>query len=368
MPGPYEPVLGEIAADDNTRGVVGVAPSLASLRVTSYFDGVTAVHVADAAIAALPTMNAGDVLLMEVQRGSALLPTETDPADFDAIRLASARGMIVVAAAGNGGSDLDAWTDVGGFFRLNRGQPDFRDSGAVMVGAALSGVVGGSHTRRSSSKFGSRIDCYGWGTNVTTTGYGDLTPGAPIDQSYTAVFNGTSSAAPIVVGAAVLTQSMYLAATGTRLSPGQMRAILSDPATGTPQSAVDVGNIGVMPNVRRVMPNVRRIGEEVLGLVPTCTCATRLATAVRSRTPARSARARRHRPADARGQPDGRVRRGQRHRERRDPWLRSRGRRRGAPLTARRAPTVWLPCHAARASLTLARRHAMVSWIVLSGR
>jgi hypothetical protein len=69
-------VLGEIAADDNTRGVVGIAPSLASLRVTSYFDGVTAVHVADAAIAALPTMNAGDVLLMEVQRGSALLPAE----------------------------------------------------------------------------------------------------------------------------------------------------------------------------------------------------------------------------------------------------------------------------------------------------
>ncbi|MEA2184820.1 MAG: hypothetical protein QOF69_4005, partial [Solirubrobacteraceae bacterium] len=219
-------VLGEIAADDNTRGVVGIAPSLASLRVTSYFDGVTAVHVADAALAALPTMNAGDVLLMEVQRGSALLPTETDPADFDAIRLASARGIIVVAAAGNGGSDLDAWTDVGGFFRLNRGHPDFRDSGAVMVGAALSGIVGGSHTRWSSSNFGSRIDCYGWGTNVTTTGYGDLTPGAPIDQSYTAVFNGTSSAAPIVVGAAVLTQSMYLAATGTRLSPGQMRAIL----------------------------------------------------------------------------------------------------------------------------------------------
>ncbi|MEA2188075.1 MAG: hypothetical protein QOK16_3086, partial [Solirubrobacteraceae bacterium] len=68
----------------------------------------------------------------------------------------------------NGGSDLDAWTDVGGFFRLNRGHPDFRDSGAVMVGAALSGIVGGSHTRWSSSNFGSRIDCYGWGTNVTT--------------------------------------------------------------------------------------------------------------------------------------------------------------------------------------------------------
>lgn len=255
-------VMGEIAADDNTRGVVGIAPSLTSLRATSHFDGATALHVADAAIAALPTMNAGDVLLLEVQRGAALLPTETDQADFDAIRLASARGIVVVAAAGNGNNDLDAWTDAAGRFRLNRGSPDFRDSGAIMVGAALSPVVGGtSHTRAGFSNFGSRIDCYAWGENVATAGYGDLTPAAPIDQSYTAQFGGTSSASPIIVGAAVVTQSMYLAATGTRLSPGQLRAILSDPSTGTPQSAVVAGNIGVMPNLRR-------IGEDVLGLIP----------------------------------------------------------------------------------------------------
>jgi hypothetical protein len=54
---------------------------------------------------------------------------------------------------------------------------------------------------------------------------------------------------------------MYRAATGTMLSPGQMRAILSNPANGTPQSATVAGAIGVMPNLRR-------IGENVLGLVP----------------------------------------------------------------------------------------------------
>ena len=109
-------VMGEIAADDNTRGVVGIAPSVASLRATSHFDGTTALHVADAAIAALPSMNAGDVLLLEVQRGAQLLPTETDIGDFDAVRLASARGIIVVEAAGNGNMDLDAWTDGAGRF------------------------------------------------------------------------------------------------------------------------------------------------------------------------------------------------------------------------------------------------------------
>lgn len=255
-------VLGVIAGDDNTRGVVGVAPSIASLRATSHFDGATALHVADAIVAAVPTMSAGHVLLLEVQRGAALLPTETDQGDFDAIRLATARGVIVVAAAGNGDNDLDAYTDAAGRFRLRRGHADFRDSGAIMVGAAESPVVGGNaHDRANFSNFGSRIDCYGWGRNVTTCGYGDLTPGAAIDASYTGAFSGTSSASPIVVGAAVLTQSMYRSATGSMLSPGQMRAVLSNPANGTPQSAAVAGAIGVMPNLRQ-------IGQVALGLVP----------------------------------------------------------------------------------------------------
>ncbi|HSL85144.1 MAG TPA: hypothetical protein VLF66_20410, partial [Thermoanaerobaculia bacterium] len=42
----------------------------------------------------------GDLLLLEIQRGR--LPTEIDEADFDAIRLATARGIVVVEAAGNG--------------------------------------------------------------------------------------------------------------------------------------------------------------------------------------------------------------------------------------------------------------------------
>lgn len=255
-------VMGVIAADDNTRGVVGVAPSIASLRATSHWDGATGLHVADAIVAALPTMSAGDILLLEVQRDVLLLPTESDLGDFDAIRLATARGIIVVEAGGNGAVNLDNWTDAGGAFRLRRGHADFRDSGAIMVGAAESPVVGGnSHDRADFSNFGNRIDCYGWGRNVTTCGYGDLSPGAAIDASYTATFSGTSSASPIVVGAAALTQSMYRTATGSTLSPGQMRTILSDPANGTPQSAGVAGAIGVMPNLRR-------IGEDVLGIIP----------------------------------------------------------------------------------------------------
>ncbi|MDX1589731.1 MAG: S8 family peptidase [Oleiphilaceae bacterium] len=252
-------VLGQIVGEDNTLGIVGIAPELASVRVTSHFDGATntALNVADALVAALPTTAVGDVILLEVQRGGGT-PTETDAADFDAIRLATALGVIVVQAAGNGSNNLDTLTDAGGNQFLNRGSADFRDSGAIMVGAALSALP---HDRAGFSNFGSRIDCYGWGNNITTCGYGDLDDGGgDNDRTYTATFGGTSGASPMVTGAALILQGMYEANTGTRLSPGQMRAILADPVTGTPQGGTVAGNIGVMPDLRAII-------EDTLGLV-----------------------------------------------------------------------------------------------------
>lgn len=254
-------VLGEIAADDNALGVVGIAPSIASLRVTSHYDAgtATALHVADAIVAAIPTMNVGDVLLLEVQRGALLLPTEVDDADFDAIRLASALGIIVVEAAGNGSNDLDAYTNGLGDTILAPGTPDFRDSGAIMTGAARSNDT---HDRAGFSNFGARVDCFAWGENVTTCGYGTLDAGGGDDnRTYTATFNGTSSASPIIVGAACILQGMYESATGTRLSPLQMRTLLSNPATGTPQGPNVAGAIGVMPDLNA-------IASTTLGLVP----------------------------------------------------------------------------------------------------
>lgn len=252
-------VLGEMVAEDNTAGVVGAAPGVTSVRMASHYDKATGTsgNVADAIVAAIPEMAIGDVLLLEVQKG--FLPTETDDADFDAIRLAVALGVIVVEAAGNGASDLDAYTDGGGDAVLNRGDPAFRESGAIVVGAGLSAPP---HDRAGFSNFGSRIDCYGWGEDVTTCGYGDLDDGGgDDDQSYTDTFGGTSSASPIVAGAALVVQGMHEANTGVRLSPGQMRPLLSDPATGTAQGPNVAGNIGVMPDLRAII-------EDGLGLVP----------------------------------------------------------------------------------------------------
>lgn len=253
-------VLGEVIADDNTVGVVGIAPSLASADVTSHFDAGTNtnLHVADAILGALPSLDPGDVLLLEVQRGAPPLPTETDDADFDAIRLAVAHGVVIVEAAGNGNNDLDAYTDGAGDAVLDRGDPDFRDSGAVMVGAGASNVP---HDRLNFSNFGSRLDCYAWGENVTTCGYGDLDAGGGDDETYTDSFGGTSSASPIVAGAAILLQGMHEGNTGARLSPLQMRSLLSDPATGTAQGPNVAGDIGVMPDLQAIANNT-------LGVVP----------------------------------------------------------------------------------------------------
>ncbi|SFN40027.1 Abnormal spindle-like microcephaly-assoc'd, ASPM-SPD-2-Hydin [Nitrosospira briensis] len=247
-------VLGEVIADDNTVGVVGIAPSVSSVNVTSHWDTASSSsgNVADAIAGALPTLQVGDVLLLEIQKG--LLPTETDVADLDAIRLAVALGIVVVEAAGNGSFDLDSYTDGAGKFVLSRGSADFMESGAIMVGAALSPLP---HNRAGFSNFGSRVDCYGWGENVVTAGYGDLDGGGGDNtRTYTSTFNGTSSASPIISGAALIVQGIYRANTGEPLSPLEMRALLSDRATGTAQGGGVPGNIGVMPDLRLIIETI----------------------------------------------------------------------------------------------------------------
>jgi serine protease len=249
-------VLGEILAIDNTVGVVGTAPSISSIRMSSIYDSGGTQHVTDALAAAVAAMSVGEILLIELQ--AAFLPVETLDDGLDVIRLATAMGIIVVEAAGNGNTDLDNWTTPGGLHRLNRTSADFADSGAIMVGASVSTVP---HNRWWASNFGSRIDCFAWGENVVSTGYGDLdNGGGNADKYYTDTFQGTSSASPIIVSAAALVQSNYQAVTGTLLSPGEMRALLSNPATGTAQGGGVAGAIGVMPNLAAIVPT--------LGLLP----------------------------------------------------------------------------------------------------
>ena len=90
------------------------------------------------------------------------------------------------------------------------------------------------------------MNLQGWGECVVTAGYGDLQGGA-INEWYTSRFGGTSSASPIVAGAAGILSSVAQQK-NMLWTPQQIRARLVD--TGTAQVFGDAGNVGPLPNVR----------------------------------------------------------------------------------------------------------------------
>jgi hypothetical protein len=199
-------------------------------------------------------MKSGDVLLLEAQTTSSTmsgyLPVEVEQATFDAIQYATSNGIVVVEAGGNGSNDLDTYKDSNGKFILNRNSNDFRDSGAIMVGAASSSTP---HSRSSFSNYGSRIDCYGWGDSIDTTGDG-WTGNAT--NTYTTSFGGTSGASPIIAGSALIVQS-WLIKHAQLYSPSSMRSVLSNPKLNTPSADPSTDRIGVMPNLQQIISTRR---------------------------------------------------------------------------------------------------------------
>lgn len=258
-------VLGEICAVDNTVGCVGIVPNIASVNVVSY-NGSTR---PDAILAAITNLSFGDVLLLEAQvslNGTTLLgPIEAYDAEYEAIRLATALGIIVVEAGGNGtdnGStpplNMDTYTTLAGKAILNRdpANPDFRDSGAIIVTAASSTAP---HTRLAYAPHGKRIDCYAWGQNINTLS----SDAGGSTTAYTSGFNGTSGASPIITGAALAVQGRAEAQLHFRFSPRQMRATLSNSATGTPPATTETTQISVMPNLHSIFDTIFNTAPDV---------------------------------------------------------------------------------------------------------
>ena len=225
-------------------------------------------NTAEAIAAAIEQMQSGDVLLIETtappdpQLG--WVPVEVQPLMFDLIKMATSIGITVLEPAGNNliakedgtvagkGSNLDAFVNSDGKFVLNRASPDFKDSGAIMVGAASSDVP---HERLDFSNFGSRVDCYAWGQHIATCG-GDI-PFDPNEASpqktYTLNFGGTSGATAIVAGAAVLLQSWALKQLGGVMITLTLRALLSDTTLNTQSKTPSQDRIGVMPDLNRII-------------------------------------------------------------------------------------------------------------------
>lgn len=253
-------VLGIIMMQNNLSGRIGITPGVKG-RVISQCRAGGYINTPDAVLSATVHLRAGDILLLEAQAIDTgclknCWPLEIHTATYAAIRLATALGIIVIEAAGNGsivsgnGNDLDLYKDINGNSSLDRSDSHSRDSGAVIVGAAYCAVP---HERARFSNYGSRVDCYAWGENIATAGSFPQSSGVAMN-TYTAEFGGTSGAAAIIAGVAIAVQGIAEAAYKRRLTPAQMRALLRDNRYNT-SSANGQGRdkIGVMPDLKKII-------------------------------------------------------------------------------------------------------------------
>ncbi len=219
--------------------------------------GVEVQTTADQIGRALVELPPGSILLVEAQTVEAALtgtgshvPAEYEDPVYDAVCAATARGIIVVAAAGNGhfmrgATDLDQIRLVDGRLAFQRSSGD---SGAILVGAGR--LQGGQWLRQGFSNYGSRVDCFAAGEGVLSTSRGPVQPAGGDEDCLCDDFGGTSAAAAIIAGVARVLQGMAWSGGGALLSPGGMRRLLADPQLGTSCAAGE--GIGVMPDLDRL--------------------------------------------------------------------------------------------------------------------
>ncbi len=274
-------VLGVLTANRGSYGVDGFATG-ATIRVvpTSRLSNPNWTGV-NAVMTAILALDPGDIILLEAQIQVGLadfVPFETFPAEFAVVEQATALGIHVIEPAANTlhGMNLDTDPRVlepGSTGPLPRSLFNryVRDSGSVLVGGGDSASFfqqpnGNYHRRYCNSNYGSRVDTYAWGQNVTTAGYAGRIPGAGcnlhtsspnLNQDYTACFNGTSSAGAIAAAAAALLEERHQRDYGRPFSPRELRNHLS---LGTPSTAPIistcanvVGTVGHQPDLRYAM-------------------------------------------------------------------------------------------------------------------
>lgn len=258
-------VIGILRARDDGHGITGIANGSDYGVVSVIRESLPEIDpslfyrmTADAVNVAAANLNAGDVILIE--QHAPFMPANTAfvcscncdqlgyvavenwQAEYDAIFSATARGIIVVEAAGNGGMDLDNSIYNGRF------NPSTRDSGAIIVGAAeVNSSLITNHNAACFSNHGSRVDVHAWGENIWSLGYGDgaQNNGSDERQWYTNSFGGTSGASAIVAGAVAAIQGARIGSDNTPLGFIDMRQLLIN--TGTPQSGTN--HIGPQPDL-----------------------------------------------------------------------------------------------------------------------
>lgn len=235
------------------RGVSGCAPG-ASLT----FFAVTRGRLSSSDLwKAHDRLAEGDILLLPLTARldtndpegatSPFVPLEWFPDMQKPIDAMTRKGVIVVQAAGNDGTDLgapafDAPPKPGHF-------PGWRNPFNVSGGSRPSSIiVGASHIdirrgRVPCSNFGRCVDVQAWGEDVVTCGYGDLEdPGDP-HRRFTARFAGTSAAAAMIAGTLACLQGLRKSDPSQGLiTPANARAALLAHATKAPATHEPIGD------------------------------------------------------------------------------------------------------------------------------
>jgi subtilisin family serine protease len=252
-------VLGEMISSSNVKGTVGISHAARAVVQSTVINGVF--NTAGAITNAASKLKAGDVILIELQAtgpNGKYVAMQYWGDIFSAIAAATAKGITVVEAAGNGSENFD--------LAVFNGTGLQKDSGAIVVGAGVPPTnhfdkdnayasIGVPRSRIWFSNYGKIVNVQAWGWHVTTLGYGDGQGGGSENSWYTLRFSGTSSASPIVTGAVACLQGRAKSKNGAPLTPKRVRNILM--STGTPQQAGPgvplTQNIGPQPNLPKAM-------------------------------------------------------------------------------------------------------------------
>jgi hypothetical protein len=277
-------VLGVIGAERNNIGVTGIADGadLSFYPIVSREEGS---RLENAYINALIALQEGDIINMSIGLGGGNTVVAS-PFLFDLVTTGTNAGITTVISAGNDAAPVV--TSPGGAGG---------DSGAVVVGACWPGFQvgqlttdvsipgpfpGNDYCRLNFSNFTSEenntgnVDLSGWGTGVTTCGYGDLFNGTnssedPLEvnrlRSYTSVFNGTSSAAPIIAGWCARLQSFSIAWFGAPLPPRVLRTAISTEANIHRQCGIDYDSPQMPGYPESGDPNVGDVCLQVDGCI-----------------------------------------------------------------------------------------------------